>query len=256
MKPLFRIQYFLLAIALCIITSCKMTGNFAIVKRQHGNGYYIQTPSFVKNSDNRTTQIKNSAEQSETDQTATDEDNLIASINAMPLAETAQEAKAVTNDTYLPQYALKYVVRDSSKKKTSAPVNKNAPGKPANPITKKTQENPATNKPPEPAKDDRKLDWVSVTGFALCMFALALAPVDIAIAATSGVIAFWLAVFAGLCFLTGLGFSFTGYNRVSDVTKKLKGKGFALTGVILGTILFIAAFVAFIYAAYRVFFGK
>ena len=40
--------FILLAIA-CIFTSCKLTGDFAIVKRQHAGGYYIQTPSFKRN---------------------------------------------------------------------------------------------------------------------------------------------------------------------------------------------------------------
>ena len=246
-------QYLLLAITLCIITSCKLTGNFAIVKRQHENGYYIETPSFVPNCDSRTTQVTKNAKKIETKQQLINDDNLMASANANPLAESALQAKTISSEYYSPEYKIKAVARDSSKKKAPVPPNKNVQGKATNHANNNVPGNTITNKTPEKPKDDRKLDWVSVTGFALCLFALALAPVNIALAATSSGIVAILALLAILCFLTGIAFSFTGYNRVMDVAKKLKGKGFALTGVILGTILFVAAFVGFIIFAYRVF---
>jgi len=253
MKQLFSKQYFILAIALCIITSCKLTGNFAIVKRQHEKGYYIEMPSIVKNNGSITAQAKKQAKQLKTEQSATVDDNFIASVDAMSLVQIEQEAKAITNDNYMRLYTINAIARDSSKKKPPAPPNKNVQGKATNPVNNKTQANTTNNKPPEPKKDDRKLDWVSVTGFALCLFALALTPVDIAMIATASGVAAIVGVLAGLCLLTGIAFSFTGFNRISDVAKKLKGKGFALTGVILGTLLFVAAFVGFIIFAYRVF---
>ncbi|MGD0710536.1 MAG: hypothetical protein ABR968_05085 [Bacteroidales bacterium] len=249
MKPLFSKQYLLLAIALCIITSCKMTGNFAIVKRQHEKGYYIETPSFVKNIDSRTTQAKKHAKQPETDKPIlnNENDNLIASVNATPSDETAQLAKTITNDDYAPQYAIKFIARDSSKKKAPGKPMKKMPPTSTNSVTNKTPENPTNNKSPELQKEDRKLDWVSVTGFGLCILGLALTFAAISITP-------YLAILAGLCLLAGIIFSFKGYNRISDVKNKLKGKGFALTGLILFALLCIAAFVAFFYFAYYVLF--
>jgi hypothetical protein len=59
---------------------------------------------------------------------------------------------------------------------------------------------------------------------------------------------------AGLFLLAGIIFSFKGFKRISDATKKLKGQGFAMTGIVLCALVCIAAFLAFFYAAYWVFF--
>lgn len=260
MKRLPSKQYLILAITLCIITSCKMTGNFAIVKRQHEKGYYIETPSFVKNNDNRTTKVKKLDKQSESEQLVTD--NFIASVNDAPFVEKEQEARTIINNNYVSPYSVNAVARDSSKKKIpSAPI-KNVQGKapsstnnkPSNSPNNTVKENPATNKPSEPQKDDRKLDWVSVTGFILCCAALVIMPFGIVSGIAIKAIAGYLAIFAGLCMIAGIIFSIKGYNRINDKPQKLKGKGYALAGVMLSILFFIACFLAFIYFSYYVFF--
>lgn len=123
MKRLISKQSLIFAITLCIITSCKLTGNFAIVKRQHTNGYYIQMPSFVKNSDSKSTPVTKHTKQPETVKiiTTTDNDSLIASVNTTPLIETAPQAKTITQAkiNYAPQNIIKTITSDIIKRKTS-----------------------------------------------------------------------------------------------------------------------------------------
>ena len=169
----------------------------------------------------------------------------------------------MASDNYTPPYIIKAIARDSSKKKLPSAPAKNVPGKlsnsdnnktPTNSATTKTQANSTDNKSPEPQKDDRKLDWVSVTGLILCCAALAILPFGIVTAVAIKAIAGYLTIFAGLCLIAGIIFSIKGYNRINDKPQKLKGKGFALAGVILSILLFISLFAAFLYFSYYVFF--
>jgi hypothetical protein len=113
MKILFSKQNVILAILLCIVASCKLTGDFAVVKRQHSNGYYIQTPSFVKKSDIKTTPVAKHTKQPVDVKTVIkpDNDNLIASVNAMPLVETKPQSKTIAQATinFASQYNLRTI---------------------------------------------------------------------------------------------------------------------------------------------------
>jgi hypothetical protein len=103
------------------MTSCKLTGNFAIVKRQHTNGYYIQMPSFVKNSDSKTIKVTKHVTQTEAVKTVvkTDNDYLIASVNATPLIESKPQVKTITQSTinYVPKNNVKIIKSDLVKRK-------------------------------------------------------------------------------------------------------------------------------------------
>jgi hypothetical protein len=222
MKYYFPKQYIILFTTLCIFTSCNLTGNFAIVKRQHTKGYYIQTPSFLQNSNSKTVQLKKKIGTAvETASVKEDTENLIASTNSIPLAEVVKPGKIIpqVNFNAKQQYnnKIKPIGKDTIKKNNSSSET-----------SKKTVDKTSDN--------DKKMDWVSLTAFILCCVGCLLAPFMF----FSSIFDYTVLLDYSICYpLVGIILGFIGKHRTKKNYERLKGKDFAIAAILMGFLYYI-----------------
>lgn len=216
MKHLFHKQSILIFIAFCIFSSCKLTGDFAIVKRRHTNGYFVTIPSLVEYANNNTSHHKERIYSPQTSEATVHADNIdvIPSKNPIASTEIVKQEKALsqsnTNDE--PHHMLKPIKDDIIYK-----------GKPQD--TGKTVRYIFQG-------HDKIFEWVSITGlignllvpFFYTNFGFFLAM-------------FIFSILALIC-------SFIGFNRFENHPSYFKGKVFAIIGIIFG--IFVVAIFCFI----------
>jgi hypothetical protein len=214
-------QYIILFIPLCIITSCKLTGDFVVARRNHTNGYYIETPSLVQNKKAKPNPFTKRIQPSEKEKAfiKNDTENLVASIISTPLIEMTISEKGLseTNVKDESQYTKTPVKGDTAKKNKT--IN----------TTKKISHTNAV-------ADDKKYDVFSLLAFILVGFAFLLIPLWF-VEMSQQLIN--LISITEIFPLLGIILGFIGLHRVKKEPKKLRGKGFALAAVIMGFAFYV-----------------
>jgi hypothetical protein len=223
MKNFFYKQYIILFIALCIITSCKLTGDFVIVKRNHSNGYYIETPSLVQNADCKTTHFNKRIRPLEIENAIINNNtkkDIIASINPAPIIEKANSEKTISQMKFCeePQYLKTPVKGDTVIKKKTHNTFKELSDNNKNLV------------------DVNKYDVFSLLAFILVCIAYLLLPL-------------WFIGLTGILHrlltitiyfpLLGIILGFIGLHRIKKNPDILKGKGLAKTAIIIGFLFYI-----------------
>jgi hypothetical protein len=218
-----------------VTAGCKLAGDFAIVKRQHATGYYIQTPSFVKKSNKEpisgnfqmfsTPTLKSATSENQPTyrergntnfQTTETVDNTKPVVKLEQTAKTIQQT--ILNDA--PQYTIKPIAKDTIKKRSSH-----------------SSHNTSSN--------GKKMDWVSLTAFILSCSGYLLLPFLFIVSSSNIVIDSFL--LGSLFFpLLGIIFGSKGKRRIKTNPEKYNGIRFAKTAIIMGILYYILGIVAFI----------
>ncbi len=230
-KHLFHKQTILLFITFCIFSSCKLTGDFAITKRKHANGYYIETPSFVQNSINKSnhpTKRNHLPEEIETPVLA-DSDNTIATIVSINPAEKIKDDQIIyqANGTKESRFHIKPIEGNSTYKGTARDT-----GKVTHYIFPKRQ----------------------VDGYSLIGFIVGLIDIPLTMAAlTNGFMSSAVLLLILLQLLCTV-FGFIGLQRI--IKYESIGKGFAYSAILIGLTYLTLMFVLFIFLLSALFTGK
>ena len=219
-KHLFHKQSILLFIAFCLITSCKLTGDFTITKRKHANGYYIETPSLVQNTVNKSTHQRNRIHLSEAIEAPAlaDSDNTLARINSIYPFEKTKEEKIFlqANASNKSSFRIKPIEGD--------PIYKGTPTD--------------TIKTTHYIFPKRQLEGYSLIGFLVSIIDI---PLTMA-ALTNGFISIGVFILILLQVLS-LIFAVVGLYRIRK--NGSIGRGFAVAAVILGCLYLVLMFAAF-----------
>jgi hypothetical protein len=210
------------------MTSCKLTGNFAVIKRQHSNGYYIQTPSFVKNSDSKTTSVTKHIKQPEPIKTVIkpDNDNLIAATGNSNIPQIYQPKPTIkvyecTNEKECENKAAKIVRSIINKHTVAFPIGK--------------------------TDDKPKVHWAALAGF-ICGL---LAPIPYMFYIILGGTLAYLGIPIILFSFGALFLSSYGLRKINTEPIKYKGRAFAITGLVLGLIVIAVLVVEFLILSYK-----
>lgn len=217
-----KVFFFIILSALSILASCKLTGNFAIVKRQHAGGYYLQIPSFVKNSNSSATQLKKHVRSFEKIKPViiSGNDNLIASVSTPPIIGPATH-EVVNFDK---QSVVKAIARDTIKKEKVSGSSHHI------------------------SKDGKKMDSDSLIAFilicvdyllALMLFINSIAPIGIISGIFSAIfVSNYAVIVALLSPILGIILGFVGKHHINKDPVHLKGIKFARKAIIMGFLIY------------------
>jgi hypothetical protein len=238
MKISNHIKYLSLFIVVCIISSCKLTGNFAVVKRQHSDGYYLQIPSLIQKNNTVELKKRNKFYIGKNTICKNKPENTTTLNNTSALAETEKPQKKILQ-SYInkaPESFLKHNGKDSSKKKTPTDTSKRT-------ITKPSENIQTTDPFAKAALITSIPPYILLPlSFAVSIFYHGAFP-DILI----GLLSFSSLILPLLAIIFGI----IGLRRIKKNPEKLNGKSLARAAIIVGSlfyVFFIAVVIVFIYA--------